>query len=449
MKHRETEKIYLTDTRRKKRSVLPRIERRVWFWPAVTVTAFLVSGGAMMALTEGRGFPAVLAGLIGGVPAGCCCLFIRKSRLEYFNLMQAQQRVGSVEKELARFVTATLRGLRLPLRTIKQAGEQIAKTAREIRPQSDPQSGLQSGLSARNGLPAAAGPCHDDNDVIAAHDKMLQTVRQANEEVSEAAGLARTGSAEAAAAQHHETLPLCGDEAVLLEYARSLRPISSVDEQPTSTGQMVQTQSVPTKNATQTQSGRNHMVRTQYDGKLDKHNWAMQAGLAEIDSLAAGLLKVARTRRTILRTDWVDVNSIVVAIVAELDELVCRNNVTMHLRDLPCCLADAELVSQAFRAIIENALEYVGGSADPQVRIWGWTEKARVLYSVQDNGIGIEQDEIEKIFEMFYRVDPYCEGHRGLGLAVVRRVIGQHGGRCWVRSVSGKGSTFTIALPLK
>ena len=172
-------------------------------------------------------------------------------------------------------------------------------------------------------------------------------------------------------------------------------------------------------------------------------------GLEHIDALAAGMLRLARARRAELRRTWVNVNALVVDVVHGLDPLIQQSGATVHMQDLPVCLADADLLRQVFEALLRNALEYFAPNRPPEVRIWGWTEGGHVVYCVQDNGIGIAEDELDRIFEVFYRVGPSSEGPRGLGLPVARRVIEQHAGRFWVHSRPGRGSTFSFALPAK
>lgn len=170
--------------------------------------------------------------------------------------------------------------------------------------------------------------------------------------------------------------------------------------------------------------------------------------IGELDSLAQGMLRIARARRADLKKDWIDVNSVVVGIVNELDILVRKSGSSVQMKTLPSCLGDTQLIREVFHALISNALQYTSKYRDPVVRIWGWTERNKVFYCVQDNGIGIEPDQVDKVFEMFYRVDPNRKGAQGLGLAIVRRVIEQHNGRLWLKSSPSKGSTFTFALPM-
>lgn len=70
-----------------------------------------------------------------------------------------------------------------------------------------------------------------------------------------------------------------------------------------------------------------------------------------------------------------------------------------------------------------------------------------MVYTIQDNGIGIAAEHQQGIYKLFHRLDPRRGSGEGLGLAIVRRVLDRHGGRIWLESEVGKGSTFFIALP--
>ncbi|HNT73281.1 MAG TPA: ATP-binding protein, partial [Methanothrix sp.] len=78
----------------------------------------------------------------------------------------------------------------------------------------------------------------------------------------------------------------------------------------------------------------------------------------------------------------------------------------------------------------------------------GWRkDDEETVFFVRDNGIGIDPGQQEKVFELFYKADPEGEG-TGAGLAIVKRIIEVHGGRIWVESEEGEGSTFCFTLPM-
>ena len=111
---------------------------------------------------------------------------------------------------------------------------------------------------------------------------------------------------------------------------------------------------------------------------------------------------------------------------------------------------DEDLLITAIRNLLENAVAY----SPERTRVVVTTRRAadRVEISVEDQGIGIPAQDLQRIFERFYRVDPArsrATGGTGLGLAIVKHVMAAHGGTVTVRSVEGAGSTFTISLPLR
>ncbi|HEX4255529.1 MAG TPA: ATP-binding protein [Streptosporangiaceae bacterium] len=113
-------------------------------------------------------------------------------------------------------------------------------------------------------------------------------------------------------------------------------------------------------------------------------------------------------------------------------------------------LGDEDLLITAIRNLLENAVAY--SPERTRVVVTARRNGNRVEISVADQGIGIPERELQRIFERFYRVDPArsrATGGTGLGLAIVKHVTAAHGGTVTVRSVEGAGSTFTISLPLR
>jgi two-component system sensor histidine kinase SenX3 len=114
-------------------------------------------------------------------------------------------------------------------------------------------------------------------------------------------------------------------------------------------------------------------------------------------------------------------------------------------------LGDEDLLVTALRNLLENAVAY----SPERTRVVVSTKKTadgNAELSVADQGIGIPERDLERIFERFYRVDPArsrATGGTGLGLAIVKHVMAAHNGRVTVRSIEGSGSTFTLFIPLR
>jgi len=114
--------------------------------------------------------------------------------------------------------------------------------------------------------------------------------------------------------------------------------------------------------------------------------------------------------------------------------------------DLPLVYGDHQRLVEVLQNLIDNAAKFAGNQAHPQIEIGQHGEEGgKPIFYVKDNGIGIAPKHHEQIFGLFNKLDPNIEG-TGVGLALVKRIVELHGGRIWVESESGRGSTFYFTL---
>jgi two-component system phosphate regulon sensor histidine kinase PhoR len=115
---------------------------------------------------------------------------------------------------------------------------------------------------------------------------------------------------------------------------------------------------------------------------------------------------------------------------------------------LPLLRGDEARIGQVVVNLVHNALKFGGEAGDVTVRVR--EADGEVITSVEDHGAGVPKADLGRIFERFYKVDRarVRGGGTGLGLSIARHVLEQHGGRIWVESEEGKGSTFSFALPI-
>ena len=118
-------------------------------------------------------------------------------------------------------------------------------------------------------------------------------------------------------------------------------------------------------------------------------------------------------------------------------------------KGLPLVHADEGKITQVFLNLLSNASKFTPDGGNLVVKVVREGDWCQI--SVIDNGIGIEKEDQERIFEAFYRVDdPRAREKRGtgLGLTIAKQIIEMHGGRIWVESEYGRGTNFTFTLPI-
>jgi len=168
----------------------------------------------------------------------------------------------------------------------------------------------------------------------------------------------------------------------------------------------------------------------------------------KMDRLITALLKVARLGRLELQPGAVEMNALMKGVCSSLEYRLGALGGAVAAETLPACLADAEVVSQVFTNLIDNALKYRHPDRKPEVKVSGEvTGAGTALYTVKDNGAGIRAGDIDKIWEIFYRADVSGENGEGIGLAMAKRMVEMSGGRIRVESREGEGSAFFVELP--
>jgi signal transduction histidine kinase len=173
----------------------------------------------------------------------------------------------------------------------------------------------------------------------------------------------------------------------------------------------------------------------------------IQTSATKMDALLAGLLKISRSGRAALRIEDLDMNQLISKVIDSTEFKIKQNEVAVLAGDLPPCRGDVVQMGQVFTNLLDNALKYLDPQRPGVIRITGEQEQGRVVYCIEDNGIGIDPAHQNVIFELFHRLDPSrCLGE-GLGLTIVKRILSRLGGDIWVRSAEGTGSRFYVALP--
>ncbi|MGQ9567790.1 MAG: ATP-binding protein [Anaerolineae bacterium] len=176
---------------------------------------------------------------------------------------------------------------------------------------------------------------------------------------------------------------------------------------------------------------------------------------AEVDALAQmvqELLELSRIEsgQVPLKVRPVDVADVIVPPAERLRSLAERAGLHMAFdlpEGLPPVLADPERLGQVVTNLVHNAIKFT--PAGGRIRITARQVGRAVQVSVEDTGVGIPAEDLDRIFERFYKADrSRSGGGTGLGLAIAKHIVQAHGGRIWAQSAEGRGSTFFFTLPV-
>jgi signal transduction histidine kinase len=171
----------------------------------------------------------------------------------------------------------------------------------------------------------------------------------------------------------------------------------------------------------------------------------------KLTSLVNDLLDVSRIQagKLELRLEMCDL-AVLCRQAAEEQGMTSGRRIEVYLKAAPVFVrADAERLSQVLSNLLTNAVKY--SDADLPVRLTLNSQKKTALLIVEDEGVGIPQDELPLIFDRFFRASTARSGSQrglGLGLAICKEIIERHQGQIWATSEEGKGSRFTVMLPL-
>lgn len=194
------------------------------------------------------------------------------------------------------------------------------------------------------------------------------------------------------------------------------------------------------------------------DGKVEISQESLlpiQDEVIRLTRLVADLrdLSLAEVGKLSLHPAALDLGALLNGLLANLGPVAAAKEITLSTEisgDLPTFQADPDRLRQVFVNLLSNALHYTPPGGRVEVRAWQDAEEYRV--SVSDTGPGIAPEDLPQIFDRFYRADKSRTrgtGGSGLGLAIVRSLVELHGGRVLVESTPGRGSRFTVTLPVQ
>lgn len=186
----------------------------------------------------------------------------------------------------------------------------------------------------------------------------------------------------------------------------------------------------------------------QTPAKLVDNAHGIQRAANRMNRLIDELLELSRVTRRVLKRERVDLSKMAREVVDELLLSTPERKVEVKIQPGLNVIADKELVQIVLSNLFENALKYTSLESQAHIAFEQRTEQRQTVYAVQDNGVGFDQRDSNKLFMPFQRLHRQDEfDGAGIGLATVARIIHRHGGGVWAKGEVGKGSTFLFSIP--
>lgn len=192
------------------------------------------------------------------------------------------------------------------------------------------------------------------------------------------------------------------------------------------------------------------LLTRRYEGKLDAKadqyiNYITE-GVQRMQTLIKDLLHYSRTATSKEDMQPVDLNIVMTEVLTDLKVAIETSHADIKVSPLPSLKANHTQVRQLFQNLIGNAIKFRGDES-PVIEVSVQEESEVWQFSIKDNGIGIDPEFSEKIFMLFQRLnDREKYPGTGIGLAVCKKIVERHGGKIWIESEAGKGTTFFFTM---
>lgn len=166
-----------------------------------------------------------------------------------------------------------------------------------------------------------------------------------------------------------------------------------------------------------------------------------------MQTLVNDILTYSRIGRNMNDFTSVNCNVIMDNVITTVQTTINEKKAVIIYDSLPTIIADEVLMNQLFQNLISNSMKFCNNA--PQIKIDAIQSEDDWLFSVSDNGIGIDPEHLSRVFLMFQRLHTKSEYHgTGIGLPICKKIVTRHGGRIWIESEPGKGSKFYFTIPV-
>ncbi len=192
------------------------------------------------------------------------------------------------------------------------------------------------------------------------------------------------------------------------------------------------------------------IVQTDYKDNLDpslkKYINRMIKTIEQMEGFISSTLDFSHSKDRNILMDNVCMEEVIENVMLVLKDEIVRKKAIINYKNLPVVNANKNLITQLMQNLIANSLKYSTKDRLPVIDITAADKGTFLLFSIHDNGMGIETKHLKKIFSEYKRLNPECQEGSGLGLHHCNKIIREHGGRIWATSTIKKGTTMFFTL---
>lgn len=195
------------------------------------------------------------------------------------------------------------------------------------------------------------------------------------------------------------------------------------------------------------------LLAANYKGKLDsdaeEYIEFITTGTRRMQQMIDDLLTLSRITTKGKKFAPVNIERILKVVLENLRSLIDKNHAVIIYDSIPTIIADDSQIIQLFQNLIENAIKF-HREETPEIHISSKRQNGYRVFSIKDNGIGIDKNQFKKLFVVFQRLHSRDEyPGTGIGLAICKKIVERHEGRIWIESEVGIGSTFYFTIPVR
>ncbi len=170
---------------------------------------------------------------------------------------------------------------------------------------------------------------------------------------------------------------------------------------------------------------------------------------AKMSRMIDDILAFSRAGRAEMKPAPVDMAALARAAIRDVQATSADRKLTFEVGALPPARGDSAMLQRVWSNLLDNAVKYSGPKPEARIEIGATAGRGETVYFVRDNGVGFDMQYAGKLFGVFQRLHGAEFPGTGIGLAIVKRIVGHHGGRVWAEGKPDAGATFYFSLPDK